>query len=220
MNPRRQVVVIGGKGVAIDLADQIIDASQSGPTDYEFLGFAFDDESFGRSIAGFPVVCKTRELLKTFPEPNTQFVFALYRPDIMTERVALFESYGLPLDRLFTFVHPGAFVSRTAKICPGAFVFSHTAVQSNCRVGSSCILNSHVLVGHDTEIGANCYLAPHVCLGSRIRIGKGVFLGLNCTVRELVEIGDYAFVGMASNVLKPVRPGAVVCGNPARERTS
>ena len=60
-----KVVIIGGKGSAVVIAEQLYDM-QIKTGNAEFIGFAFDDEKIGQSINGFPVLCKTYEAYEKF----------------------------------------------------------------------------------------------------------------------------------------------------------
>lgn len=211
-----EVVIIGGKGTAVSVAEQIDDAHRRFASPLRVLGFAIDDPALGNSIEGFPVICGTRELRKRLAGTRTTIIFALYRPDIMRERVELLESYGFPPDRFATFVHPLAYVARSARIGSGSVVFAHSSVMRGVAVERFCVVNSQVTIEHGAKIGANSFLAAGACIGANVELGQGVFIGLNATLRENVKVGSYGFIGMCAAVLRDVEEGSRVYGNPAR----
>lgn len=214
-----KVVIIGAKGTALAIAEQIIDAQNHFGSPIEFLGWAIDDPSLGDSILGYPVLCGTRQAREMFSHTDVKFIFALYKPAQMRARVALLQSLDLPNSKLMTFVHPSVCLVSSATLGYGSVVLSHSTIHSNVVIGNFCIINSNVVIEHDTVLGNYDYLAAAACVGSEVQIGNGVFVGLNATIREQVVIGDYAFVGMSSTVLEPVPGGAMVYGNPARRRS-
>jgi sugar O-acyltransferase (sialic acid O-acetyltransferase NeuD family) len=209
------VVIIGGKGTAINVAEQIDDARHRFGFPLRVVGFAIDDPALGPSINGFPIVCGTRDVRGHLRETDSKILFALYRPDVMKERVALLDSYGLPAERFTTFVHPLAYVARSATISEGSIVFASSSVMKGVAIERHCIVNCHVTIEHDARIGANSFLAAGACIGANVELGRGVFVGLNATLRENVKVGSYGFVGMSSAVLGDVDEGARVYGNPA-----
>ncbi len=213
-----EVVIIGGKGTAINVAEQIEDARHRFALPLRVAGFAIDDPALGCSIDGFPVVCGTRNVREHVRGTNKKILFALYRPDVMRERAELLESYGIPPDCFATFVHPLAYVGRTASIGYGSVVFAHSSIMKGVTVDSHCIVNSHVTIEHDTKIGRNSFLAAGACIGANVELGRGVFVGLNATLRENVKVGSYGFVGMSAAVVKDVECGTRVYGNPARRQ--
>ena len=101
-----KVIIIGGKGTAVVLAEHIYDAQVKHGSDVEFLGFAFDDESFGNEIYGFPILSKTHEVYEKYKKyDDVKFMFQLYRADLLVERIGLLRSYRIPEERFYTFVH-------------------------------------------------------------------------------------------------------------------
>lgn len=211
-----KIIVIGGKGTAVCIGEQIVHAQKNFSAPVEFLGWAIDDPTLGDSINGYPVLCKTRELVTRFPQPDVKFIFALYKPDKMRERVQLLKQLELEPSRMATFVHPLAVVLASARIGSGTVVLSHTTIHSNVTIGACAILCPHVTLEHDTQLGDCNFVAAGACIGSHVRIGNGTFVGLNSTVREGVTLGDFAFVGMGANVLQSVKADELVYGNPAR----
>jgi len=214
-----KIIIIGGKGTAINIAEQIIQARLIHGRSVEFLGYAIDDESLGDSINGYPVLCKINELKEKYNYPDVGFIFALFKPDKMKERKALLRSYGIDAIRFTTFVHPLATLARNVTLGMGSVILSHSTLHTQVKIGNFTIINSNVVVEHNTVIGDSNFISASVCIGSHITIGCGTFIGLNSTLRENVRIGDYAFVGMGSNVINDVGPGKVVYGNPAKAKS-
>lgn len=213
-----KVIIIGGKGTAVVIAEQIIDASLRFGAEVEVLGFAFDDPSFGADINGLPILCKTYEaysLYKTYED--VKFIFQLYRSDLLRERIELRNNLMIPMKRFYKFIHPSAYIARSAAIGEGCVILANSVVNCNAVIGDFNTLNSNVLIGHDTVIGDNNFFAGHTCVGSGLSIGNGNFFGLNSTLKNLVQIEDYNLIGMASNVVKNVGSDTTLIGNPARE---
>lgn len=213
-----KIIVIGGKGTAVNIAEQIDHADRELDAPVEFLGFAIDDDSLGKEINGYPVLCKTREVKEKYPQQDVKFLFALYKPEKMMERVALLNSYEIPPGRFALFVHPQAYVSKSAKLESGVVVLAHATVHVNVVIGSCSIINCNSVLEHDTVLGPYNFVSACVCIGSHVRMEEGVFVGLNSTLREELRIGKFSFIGMGANVVKDVRRETTVYGNPARDR--
>jgi acetyltransferase EpsM len=211
-----KIIVIGGKGSGVVVAEQIYDAQKKG-ADVELLGFAFDDDSFGNEIGGFPIVSKTEELFVKYKNySDVKFIFQLYRPDLMKERITLLNSYEIPIQRFAKFIHPSVVISESAKVGYGTAIMANSVINSNAVIGKHCTIHSNSLIGHDTQFGDYNFVAAHNVIGSNIKIGKANFFGLNSTFNNYIEIGDFCFVGMASNVIKSISSEQKVYGNPAK----
>jgi sugar O-acyltransferase (sialic acid O-acetyltransferase NeuD family) len=212
------IVVIGGKGTAVNVAEQIDDAYRNFGAPQRFRGFAIDDPALGSYIAGFPVVCGTRDVARWVRAEGAKTIFALYRPDVMRERVALLASFDLTPELLATFVHPCAYVSRSATIGRGSVVLAHASLMKDVVIGDCCVLNAQVIVEHDSRIDDSCFLAAGACLGARVSVGRGAFIGMQAVLREGTSVGEFGFVGMGSVVTCDVEQGTRVYGNPARKQ--
>ncbi len=212
-----KVIIIGGKGTAIVVAEQIWDAQVKHNMNIEMLGFAFDDEAMGDEINGFPVLAKTQEVYQKYKAySDVKFIFQLYRTDKMQERVALKESYGIPDERYLTFVHPTCTISRSAEIGIGTVIMANTVVNPNARIGKFCTIQSNVTIGHDSKMGDYNFIATQCTVGN-IVMGARNFMGINSCTNNFITIGDDCFIGMASNVVKSLPSNARVFGNPAKE---
>lgn len=214
-----KIIVIGGKGTAVNIAEQIDHADRELDAPVEFLGFAIDDDSLGKEIDGYPVLCKTREVKEKYPQQDVQFLFALYKAEKMMERVALLKSYEIPSHRFATFVHPMSYISKSAQLGAGVVVLSNSTVQNNASIGAHTIINSNVVVEHDVVIGESNFFAPTCCIGAYTHTGIGVFVGYNAAIKPETEIGQYAFIGMGSAIIESVSCETVVYGNPARNHS-
>ena len=211
-----KVVVLGGKGTAVVVAEHIHDANLRG-ADIELLGYAFDDPAFGTEINGTPILCGTRDAYQRFGHlQDVRFIFQMYRSDLMKERVALRESFGIPLERYHTFVHPSAVVMKSVRLGHGTVVMAGVVIMPNAVIGDHCTVLAATTIGHDTSMGDNNFLATHVVLGSGCRIGERNFFGMNVTVNTRASLGDDCHIAMASNVVRDLPNGSRVRGNPAR----
>ena len=217
---KEKVVIIGGKGTAVVIAEQIYDAHERFGMDIEVLGFAFDDSAYKDGINGWPVLCGTREAYERFKDDESvKFVFALYRSDLLKERIALRDSLNIPIERFLSFRHPSAYVAKIAQLGDANIILANCAINNNVVMGNFPTMNTNSLIGHDTVIGNNNFIAAHTVIGSGLKIGNGNFTGLNCSIKNFVEMGDYNLIGMASNVVKNVSDGNILVGNPAKPLT-
>lgn len=213
----KKVILIGGKGSCVDIAEEIEDARVRYGMDIEVLGFAFDDPAYAGGIDGWPVQCGTKGAWDKYGRyGDVYFVFGMFRYDIARERFALRDSYGIPPERYLTFVHPMTYVSRSARIGTGTIILANATIKNNVVIGTRNFINSGVNIDHDTVIGNDNFFAAHACLGSAITVGNVNFFGLNSSVRTPSVIGNYNRIGMCANVLNGIGDDMVMIGNPAK----
>jgi len=211
-----KVIIIGGKGSAVVAAEQIYDAQTKYNSHIEFLGFAFDDESFGTEIYGFPILSKTYHVYEKYKKyTDVKFIFQLYRPDLMNERIELLKSFKIPEDRFCTFVHPSCMIARSAKIGTGTVIMANSVVNTNATIGKFCTIQSLTTIGHDSIMGDFNFIATQSTIGNLV-MGNRNFVGINSATNNFITIGDDCFIGMASNVVKSIPSNTKVYGNPAK----
>lgn len=212
-----KIIIIGGKGAAVVLADQILHAIQNYSAPYELLGFAIDDASLGKTINDAPILCNINQLSKKYNGyKDVKYFFALYKPTIMKERIQLFQNLNLPFDKFTNFIHPSAYIAPSASMGTGNVICSNVTINNNARLGNFNTINGNVLYGHDTILGNNNIIAGSATISSEIEIGNGNFIGLNATLRDRIIIGDYNIIGMASTVLKDIGSNETHVGSPAK----
>lgn len=212
-----KIIILGGKGSAVVVAEQIY-STQMAAGNVEFLGFAFDDRDFYPEINGFPILGETKSIYSKYEKYNdVKFIFELYRPDLIRERIALRDSYDIPRERWANFIHHSVFLARSVRMGVGNVILANSVINPNVVLGDFNTIQSNVLIGHDTKMGSSNFITGHCAVGSNNTIGDGCFFGLNTSVNNYIEIGSYAFCGMASNVIKSIPEGVMVYGNPAKQ---
>lgn len=213
---KMKVVIIGGRGTAIVVADQMFDAHERFGMDIEVLGLALDDHSQGDSIGGYPIICGIKEAYEKYGQyDDVKFVYQLYRPDVIHERTELLRGLQIPKPKFCNFIHPAVMLARSVKIGWGNVLLANVVVNCGSIIGDFNTVNSGTLLGHDIVVGDNNFFAAQVCVGSGLHIGNENFFGLNTSIRNGITIGSLNIVGMASNITKSVGDGNVLYGNPA-----
>ncbi len=212
-----KIIIIGGRGTAIVIADQIYDAHTRFNQQIEVIGLSLDDLSGGNEINGYPILCPINKLYEKYQKyDDIKFIYSLYRPDVMKERTKLLYDLKIPLEKFTNFIHPTVMVARSVKMGCGNVFLANVVINCNAIIGNFNTVNSGTLLGHDIEIGNNNYFAGHVCVGSGLQIGDQNFIGLNTSIRNGIKIGNNNIVGMSSNITKDVDNNCVVFGNPAK----
>jgi len=79
---------------------------------------------------------------------------ALYRPDVMAQRVRLRDQLAIPPAHYATFVHPAAYVAPSVRIGHGSVVFAQSNIMSGVTIGCHVVINSGVSIEHDTEVSS------------------------------------------------------------------
>lgn len=113
-------------------------------------------------------------------------------------------------------IHPSAVVSPSAKIGEGTVVMAGAIINAGTVIGKHCIINTGASVDHECVLEDYVHIAPHAALCGQVHVGEGTLMGVGSCVIPCMKIGSWCTVGAGSVVVRNVRDGATVVGNPAR----
>lgn len=182
----------------------------------ERLGYdriEFFDDAVGRSPAPWSIAGDRTVLLSRLAEFDA-FVVAVGANAVRLElHRALVAAGGTAA----TLVHPGATVSRHARIGAGTVIFAGCIVNIGAAVGEACILNTGCSVDHDDVLADGVHVSPGAHLAGTVSVGEMAWIGLGAAVREGVSIGRAARIGAGAVVVGTIPDSVTVVGNPARE---
>ena len=142
------------------------------------------------------------------------FTCAIGTPQVRRKLIEKILSRGADFVNL---ISKDSYVVPTAKIGRGVIFAAKTVVNDLSEVGDFVVINSLSGAGHDTKIGKFTCIMSGVNVTGGTVIGEEVFIGSNAVFAPHCKIDDGAFVGAGSVVLKRVRAGKKVFGNPAIE---
>jgi sugar O-acyltransferase (sialic acid O-acetyltransferase NeuD family) len=208
------LIILGAGGGAFDTLD-ILDALAVRGENWELLGFLDDVAEPGSEFAGRPVLGKIEDAGRF---PDSFFINVIGSDRSYRARADLLARTGLDRDRFATLVHPGACVSRHARLGRGVTVAYGAAVAGGVTVGDQVTICPGVIIGHDTRIGDHSMLAPGAVISGFVTVGANAYVGARSVVKQRLTVGEGALVGMGAVVTRDVPPGACVVGCPARER--
>lgn len=147
------------------------------------------------------------------PKENDVLVMAIASPQakqklvpMLLERGAVFESV----------IHPYAALGEFCTIGQGVVIYPAFGMTDNVTIGDYCTLLD-VRIGHDVVIGSYATISGMTHILGNVKIGEAVFVGANAVIAPHAHIEDDAYIGIGSVILRKVKKGKRVFGNPARE---
>jgi UDP-2-acetamido-3-amino-2,3-dideoxy-glucuronate N-acetyltransferase len=135
-------------------------------------------------------------------------------------------------------------IGKGTKIWHFSHIMSGCVIGDGCNIGQNVVISPQVVLGKNVKIqnnvsvytGVICeddvFLGPSMVFTNVINprshvnrkneyaqtiVRKGASIGANATIVCGNEIGEYAMIGAGSVITKPVKPYALVVGNPARQ---
>jgi UDP-2-acetamido-3-amino-2,3-dideoxy-glucuronate N-acetyltransferase len=143
-----------------------------------------------------------------------------------------------------SFVDDGCEIGRGTKIWHFSHIMGKCIIGVDCNIGQNVVISPDVILGNNVKIqnnvsvytGVVCeddvFLGPSMVFTNVINprsaivrkdeykktiVRKGASIGANATIVCGNEIGEYAMIGAGTVITKPVKPYALVVGNPAKQ---
>jgi UDP-2-acetamido-3-amino-2,3-dideoxy-glucuronate N-acetyltransferase len=141
-------------------------------------------------------------------------------------------------------IDEGCTIGDGTKIWHFSHIMPDCIIGANCNIGQNVVVMPKVVLGNNVKIqnnvsvytGVVCeddvFLGPSMVFTNIINprsaiarkeeykktiVKKGASIGANATIVCGNEIGAYAMIGAGAVITKPVKPYALVVGNPAKQ---
>lgn len=148
-----------------------------------------------------------------YPKENEVLVMAIASPQAKQKLVPMLLERGAEFESV---IHPYAGLGEFNTIGDGVVIYGGLSMSVNSTIGNYVTMLSSWL-GHDVKIGDYSTVSGMCHILGNVRVGSSVFIGANAVIAPYANIEDNAYVGIGSVVLRKVKNGKRVFGNPARE---
>lgn len=206
----KDLVIVGAGGFGRELLEIVKNINSVNPT-WNVLGFIDDNtEALDDKRCEYNVIGKISDWKV---EEGQYFAMAIAKPAVK-EKVA-----KSLLDRGAEFasiIHPKTRISESAKYGKGLVMYESSALGPDTELGDFVTLLS-TGIGHDAFIGDYSTISSHCGINGYVRLGKRVYVGSHACIVPSARIGDDATVGIGSVIVRNVKAGTTVFGNPAKK---
>lgn len=116
-----------------------------------------------------------------------------------------------------TLIHKTARIGTNVKIGKGNLIAAFTSLGADASIGDYNMIQSYTVIGHDVQIGNWNRIDTHVtCVGGTI-VHNEADIYTSAVLNHGVVVEDNAHVGACSFVIRRVKSGTTVMGNPAKK---
>lgn len=206
----KNLIIIGAGGMGRTIYD-IAKESVGYGTEFIIKGFIDDNSGALDSFVGYPPVLGSID--DYIVEKNDIFTWSI--GNVNTRRFCcekIIEKGG----EFITLIHSTARIGSNVKIGKGSIIAAYTSLGADSSVGDFVLIQAYSIVAHDVKVGNWSRLDTHVvCVGGTV-IGCGSTIYTNSVLNHKVVVEDNATVAACSFVIKRVKSGTTVFGNPAK----
>lgn len=207
---KKKLIIIGARG----WGREVLWAVESNKSSFGMTvkGFLDDDVHALDGLNGkFPPILSSVEDYEVCTDDL--FFCALGDADVRKHYAEIIERKG---GRFVSIIHPKASVSPNAVIGDGSYIDENVTLSDNVHVGRHAIVQRLSTLGHDMKIGDYVTIGAYTFCGGNSSVGDCSTLHVRTTLLHNVNVGTNAVVGAGSVVIKKVKDGDHVFGNPAK----
>lgn len=114
-------------------------------------------------------------------------------------------------------IHQTARIYTNVKLGKGNFIGAYSVIGNDAVVGDYNMIQSYTVIGHDAVIGNWNRIDTHVTCVGGIVVEDEVNIHTGAMISHNVKVETGAHVGAMSFVIRKVKAGTTVFGNPARK---
>ncbi|MBR1928250.1 MAG: sialic acid O-acetyltransferase [Paludibacteraceae bacterium] len=206
----KQLVIIGAGGMGRTLYDSARESVGYG-IDYEIKGFIDDNIHSLDGFHNYPPMLGT--IAEYVPQKNDVFVSSIGGG----ARKKCIESVVCKGGQFITLIHSTARIGSNVQIGEGTTIGAFTTIGADAKVGKYNMIQSYSVIGHDSQIGNYNRIDTHVTLVGGTIVEDEADIHTGAMISHNVVIETHSRVAACSFVIRKVKSGTTVMGNPAKK---
>ena len=207
----KNLIIIGARGFGREYYNGLKLREDYGK-DFVIKGFLDDKYDALSTFRGYAPILNSVE--DYVIESGDVFTCALGDPYYRKKYVDIIKEKG---GSFFSIISSKSIIHPNAQIGEGVMISAFCSISSDTKIGDFTTIHPFCNIGHDAKIGEYCEIESYTFMGGGSCIGNHVTLHTRATILPHVKVGNSAIVGAGSIVLRNVKEGITVFGNPAKK---
>ena len=180
-------------------------------TEFTLKGFLDDKADALDETPGYPPIIDSVE--HYVPQENDVFICALGDPNWVHHYAQIIQEKG---GKFINLIHRTASISHNTRLGSGCIVLNDVGISCDITIGDFVTFQTRSILGHDVKVGNYCHIGANVFMGGGAIIGDYTTVHPGAIILPHVKVGDQCVVGAGSVVIRKVKDGDTVYGNPAK----
>ncbi len=207
----KNLIIIGARGFGREMYTLAVSCKEYG-NEWTVKGYLDDNKNALDAYSNYPPIISSVE--DYVPQADDVFISGLGGVAHKEKYVSMILEKG---GEFINLIHPTVIIHHNVKFGKGITMNAYSAVGNDAKIGDFVTIQGYVIMGHDVQVGDWSHFTALSFLGGFTKVGTRVTVNMGCTIIDRRTIGDNAVIGAGSVVIRNVKPGVTVFGNPARE---
>lgn len=205
----KQLIIIGAGGMGRTMYSNALECVGYGKN-FVIKGFLNDFSSLD-NFQNYPPIIGTIEGYQ--PQEDDVFICSIGGNQRNECIKKILERGG----EFINLIHKTVRISTNVSFGKGNFIGAFTILGNDVSIGNYNMIQSHTVIGHDARIGDYNRIDTHVTCVGGIIVENNTNIHTAAVINHNVTIENNATVGACSFVIRKVKSGITVIGNPARK---
>lgn len=205
----KHLIIIGAGGMGRTVYDTARESLGYGE-EFDIIGFIDDNLHALDGFENYPPILGT--ISDYLPQPDDVFVSSIGGASRRPCMEAIIARGG----EFQPIIHRTARLGTNVKLGKGNFVGCFTTIGPDTKVGDYNMIQSYTVIGHDSVIGDWNRIDTHCTLVGGTIVENETDIHTAAMISHNVRVENHARVGACSFVIRKVKAGTTVMGNPAK----
>ena len=206
----KHLIIIGAGGMGRTFYSNALESVGYGKV-FDIKGFVDDNLSALDNFPNYPPLVGT--IRDYQPQPDDVFISSIGG----ASRRSCMENIIARGGEFINLIHQTAHVFTNVVLGKGNFIGAYTIIGNDVLVGDYNMILSYTVIGHDAHIGSWNRIDTHVTCVGGIVVEDDVTIHTSAVISHKVIVEKGAHVGACSFVIRRVKAGTTVMGNPAKK---
>ena len=188
----KDIIIVGAGGCGREVANWIEDINKEKKT-WNILGFIDDNLNVSCAVSSKYKIVDS--ISNHIPRRNTYYAMGIATPDVKKEIAEMLMNRGA---EFVSIIHPSTKIYSEIPLGKGIITYPNAKISTGCKIEDYVTVSSSCGITGGVKLREGCFLADHAVIAVGLEVGKD------------------AYVGIGSVVIRDVKEGTKVFGNPAR----
>lgn len=206
----KHLLILGAGGMGKTVYS-IATQSHGYGVDFDIKGF-LDTNTYAWDTSIYPPILGLEDNYDI--KDNDVFICSVGNVTIRNNICQKMRKRGAEFINLF---HSDARIHHGVRLGTGNIFAEFSIIGNDVVIGNDCLIQSFAVIGHDAHIGNCTRLDCHTMLVGGVKVGNNCIVHSSAVLNHHVNVEDNATIGACSFVVRKVKEGTTVFGNPAKK---